>query len=165
MHGLGVGTRPLGGVLNIVVVTESVRCLYMERRTLGMLPGFFVVAIMREVVIEETAIIGEEITNAFLLFCGCLLDGDDRACLHRLAPLFPFLNRFLAIFCRVSSHKRELSDLAPEELKDILVLILVDHLAELGGYGGVGLGLVFEPTAKCHEALDEVNDGGLLVEL
>lgn len=130
-----------------------------------MFPGLLVVAIMREVVIEETAIISEEPRNALLLLRGCLLDGDDRAGLHRLTPLFPFLNRFLAIFCRVSSHKRGLSDLAPEELKDILVLILVDHLAELGGDGGVGLGLVFEPTAKCHEALDEVNDGSLLIKL
>ena len=79
MHGLRVGTCPLGGILNIVVVAESVRCLDMERGAVCMLPGFLIIAIMGEIVVEETAIIGEEILYSFLLLCGRFLDGHDGA--------------------------------------------------------------------------------------
>ena len=82
--------------MDIVVVAEEMGGLDMERRTLGMLPGFLVIAVMGEVVIEETAIIGEEITYSLLLFGGCLPDGHDGAVLHRFAPPIPFFNRLLA---------------------------------------------------------------------
>ncbi len=160
-----MAARPPGGILDIVMIAEGMGGLDLKRSAVGMFAGFLVVAIMREIIIEETAGVSEKPPTAVLLLCGSFPDRYDGTRLHRLAPLLPLFNRFLAIFCRVSGHTLRLCRyFAPEKFEDIFVLILVDHHSELGRDCGVSLGLIFEPTAKGHEALDEVNNGGLFIE-
>lgn len=164
MDGLGVATCPHCGILNGGSIAERVRCLNLKRCAVGMLPGFLIVAIVGEIVIEKAAIISEEIRDAFLFLGRGFADRHDGTCLHGFTPLLPLFDSFLSVLSRVPCHTLKLCDLAPEEFKDIFILILVHHFAELGSNLGVGLGLVFEPTTECHKALNEIDGRGFLVE-
>ncbi len=145
MDGLRVASRPLRGILDCRMVAERVRRLYLKRCAVGMLPCLLVVAVVREIVRKEAAIVGEEIRDAFLLLRRGLADRHDRARLHGLAPLLPLLDRLLAVLCGVPCHTLQF---AAEHFKYILVLILVDKFTELRRNLQVCLRLVFEPTAK-----------------
>ncbi len=161
MDGLRVASRPLRGILNCRMVSQGVRRPYLKGSAVGMLPGLLIVAVVREIVREEAAIIGEEIRDAFLLLRRSLPDRHDGARLHGLAPLLPLFDSLLAGLCGVPCHALQF---AAEHFEDILVLILVDKFSELRRNFQICLRLIFEPTAKSHEALDEIDSRSLLVE-
>ena len=159
---LGVASGPLGAVLDSPVFLYGVGSLDLERGALGVLAGGQVIGIVGEVVIDKSGVIRQQALDAGTLLRGRLLGGHDRIVLHRFAPVLPLLQGFFPGYL----GRHTLNDhFVAEHFEDVLVLVLVDHLTELGGDFRVGLGLVLKPFAESHEALDKVHDGRLFIEL
>ena len=128
MGTLGVTASPFCGILQVSVFAYGVGCLDVERGTGGVLARYRIVRIMRKVIVHKRGIIGTQSLDACILLGGGLLRFDGSTGLYRLAPLVPLAQSiFLFLAC---CHI--LLCLAAEEFKDILVLVLIDHLSELG---------------------------------
>ena len=154
MGTLGVATGPLRSILQVAFLSYGIGCLDMERGARCMFPGYGIVRIVREIIVHECGIIGTQSLDAcILLRCGllCFQCGTGLYCLAPLVPFPQSIFLFLAC-CHI------LLCLAAEKFEDVFVLVLVDHLSELGCDFRICFCLIFEPTSECHEALDEVHD-------
>ena len=132
----------------------------MERSARGMFAGGSVVGVVRKIVIHKVRVILQQAFYTLALLNGCLCIIYNRVGLYRFTPFLPFFVRF---FFGQFTHSR--LNFCTEQLHDVLVLVLVHHLAELRRNFGVGRGLIFEPFTECHKALYEINHRSFFVEL